>query len=53
MLESDGQLPVSAVVELTSAILPAVAFILIEPVAEAVGRSALVDPPDASLIKKY
>lgn len=48
MLASVGQLPVSVVVELTSATFAAVADIAMVPVASGVGKFAPVDPPEDS-----
>ena len=46
--EPVGQVPVSAVVLLTKATLPAVPEILIDPVASGVGKTAPTAPPVAS-----
>lgn len=42
-----GHEPVSAVVDFTSATLPAVAAMAMEPVASGVGRGAPFAPPEA------
>jgi hypothetical protein len=47
MLASPGQLPASAVATLTSATLPAVALIAIEPVASGAGSGVLPPAPCA------
>ena len=48
MFDPDGQLPLSDVVELTSATFPAVATRLIVPTTSAIGSVAPFVPPEAS-----
>jgi len=53
MLELFGQLPLSAVVPLTSATFPAVAAKLIVPFTSGVGSIDPLVPPEPSWIKRY